>query len=256
MHSLAITLLASSLMLSTPTLAHPAHSEWCTFYNENLCEVRSGKVNYDISNLGVFQNDGPYLRCGASSVFSLISYPAKDSWGSNPDHCHVFSSLSKEDCVHLDDLGFSAGDGGYYRLSYDQTCPPIWNYTESKPEVEQQESEVSNRLRQTRKLKDGWLIFYDDPYCELQSGGVHYSIDDTGCFENGGQYAYYGGKDVSWHLEQWTGVGNKGCSGTLENCSTEGDLNFFGQNSGCIDLAAAGFQPGTGSYRIEYAGCA
>lgn len=260
MHTLATTLLAASLMLSKTILAAPAHSEWCTFFEEDLCLVRSGTLNFDIANYGTFQNSGGYFSCKASSEFSLLSYPAGDPWGSNPEHCYVWPRMGKDQCVRLDNLGFDTSENGWYRLSYDKICPPTSNKQRSElPEVEQlEESETSNSSSSSLapRSKKGWLTFYDDPACQEQVGSVHYSIKNDGCFENSGAYAYYSGNDADWHLEQWTGEDNAMCSGTLVTCRTAGDINFSAAGGGCVHLDDAGFSTGNGSYRIAYAGCA
>lgn len=37
----------------------PRDTTYCAFYTENMCENRSGHVNYATNNDGIFQNGGP-----------------------------------------------------------------------------------------------------------------------------------------------------------------------------------------------------
>jgi hypothetical protein len=90
---------------------------YCTFFSDQDCKTRSGSLDYDANNDGIFQNGGTYFAChnGPTRV-SLTEYPPGDSAGDNPDNCHYF--LVEEDltCSELTAFGFHPGNGGYYRL--------------------------------------------------------------------------------------------------------------------------------------------
>ena len=110
---------------------------WCTFWMDDTCNTtRSGGSNYDTSNGGIFQNGGPYFSCQAISFFSLISYPLGDYDGTKPKNCFFFTNdedatpdQTPNRCIHLDDLGFKTGDGGYYRVENavdrEDKCPTL-----------------------------------------------------------------------------------------------------------------------------------
>lgn len=256
MFSSAAILLASSALLPHVTLAAPADKTWCTFYTEDMCENRSGSVNYEVGNSGTFQNGGAYFNCGSDEEFSLISYHAGDSSGSNPEHCVVFPYMGTDECIHLNDLGFWSGNGGYYRLTFDKVCPSTSDKREPEPEPEPEPPLNLTEVRRAAE-NDNYLAFFVDPACEQQMGGVHYSIDNTGCFENSGAYIYFGGDSIDWHLEQWTGVDDAWCSGTMETCRDMGDIGFWAGDSfeNCVHLDDVGFHSGYGSYRVQHAGC-
>jgi len=109
-----------SLILATALIAGTAlaGTEYCTFFSDNLCQTRSGSVDYDTGNDGIFQNGGPFFAChmGDSRV-SLTEYPPGDSSGSSPDNCYYFTVDHAFKCTSLEDEGFHPGNGGYYRLS-------------------------------------------------------------------------------------------------------------------------------------------
>ncbi|KAH8898875.1 hypothetical protein GQ53DRAFT_759111 [Thozetella sp. PMI_491] len=261
-------ILVSTLAFAKTTLAD---GQWCHFWTEDACEKKSGGVSYDIYNDGIFQNGGPYFTCNTAYEFSLISYPPGDSDGKNPKHCHVFPQYPVYDsqtCVHLDDLGFTTGDGGYYRLSFDKTCPSTSDKREadnldaSKRDVDKRES-LTARREQRRKVaaekiarNSNYLGFYDDPGCQERSGSVDYSTSNQGCFENGGAYVKFTGDDTDWHLEQWTGIDNYKCAETMENCKRMGEIGFPDDTGyKCVHLDDFGFHTGFGSYKIDRAGC-
>ena len=75
-----LSLLAA--MTSAATIKNEAHdTSWCTFWTEDICSVRSGHVDYDVSNPGIFRNGGSYLKCRSEDEFTLISYPPGDDEG-------------------------------------------------------------------------------------------------------------------------------------------------------------------------------
>jgi hypothetical protein len=218
-HSAAIMAMLAGALVSAES--------FCTFYTESFCKERSGSVNYAVENNGIFQNGGPYFSCRTEEEFSLISYPAGDSNGDNPKHCHVFNEDEKLGCNHLDDLGFTTGDGGYYRLSLSKTCPSTSEKrevgskeavplavpsTSEKREVKDKvvvpfgrnntEADVRrrNELRDMLRRNADYFRFYDDPDCKQQSGGVGYSTHNDGCFENGGAYGLMNGGDSDYHI--------------------------------------------------------
>ncbi|EED14098.1 hypothetical protein TSTA_103220 [Talaromyces stipitatus ATCC 10500] len=218
--------LASKAALSAGVA--PRDTYYCTFYTDDLCENRSGSVNYATNNDGIFQNGGPYFSCHTPDEISLISYPPGDSNGDNPDHCHVFAPNEADACTHLDDLDFTTGDGGYYRITFDKTCPS-----------------VSKRETEMPKRNANYLIFYDDPACEQQSGSVHYSVDNQGCFENGGAYAAFdGGDDFDWHIEQYSGTGDYECTPSMEAC-VHSDPFVTSIPNPCVHLDSIGLKSGT-----------
>lgn len=217
----------------------PRDHYYCTFFTEDRCRARSGSVNYAVDNPGIFQNGGPYFECLSSDQqeMSLISYPPGDGNGDHPNHCHVFTvGESAGKCTHLDDLGFTTGDGGYYRLSTDKTCPPL----------SKREEETADQPQNSN-----YLAFYDDPACEQQSGSVHYSTSNQGCFENGGAYAKFPGDDTDWHIEQYSGTDNYACTPSIEHC-VHSDPFYVG---GCVHLDSVGLSSGFGSYKIARHGC-
>lgn len=233
----SILLVGLASKVASGAALEPRDHYYCTFYTEDACEKQSGSVSYAVDNDGIFQNGGPYFECKSSDQMemSLISYPPGDSNGENPNHCHVFTvDESAYKCTHLDDLGFTTGDGGYYRLSTDGTCPD----TSSKT-----------------KRGGTYLTFYNDPACGEQSGSVSYSVGNQGCFENGGAYASIGGgDDWDWHIEQYTGTDNLMCTPEIESCAHSDE--FVKQDaSACVHLDDLGLHSGSGSYKISRAGC-
>lgn len=234
---------ALAVMMASGVLSAPAapENDYCEFYTEDYCETRSGSVTYSVHNDGVFQNGGPYFQCGSGEEFSLISYPAGDSNGENPKHCKVFTTDQADRyCNHLDDFGFTTGDGGYYRITLDKTCPS----TSSKRDTE---ALTRNNTLETRDAN--YLYFYNDPGCQEQSGSVAYSKHNDGCFENGGAYAFAYGDYGDWSLHQYAGTGDNSCSEPTEYCA-------HGDNFGsCRHVDDTGLRSGQGSYRILPHGC-
>jgi len=231
---------------------------FCTFYTEDYCEKRSGSVNYNTHNNGIFQNGGPYFKCAVDEEFSLISYPPGDSNGDRPNHCTVFpEGYFVDNCQHLDDLGFTTGDGGYYRISTDKTCPAL-----SKRETSQTIATPERRSRRRRhnfnmeKRDANYLPFYDDPGCEEHVGSKDYSTHNDGCFENSGAYALFSGDDLDWHIEQYAGTDGDQCTGEMTHCVDAKKFVFnHNEGGGCKHLDDIGLMTGFGSYKIGRAGC-
>lgn len=254
-----ITIGMLSLAAVVPFVA--ASDGWCTFYNDNFCTKRAGSVNYNTHNNGIFQNGGPYFKCAVDEEFSLVSYPRGDSHGDRPNHCKVFVngyfSAGFGTCQHLDDLGFTTGDGGYYRISTSKTCPSLSKRETNETTVV---TTVPDRRRRynpsVEKRNDNYLTFYADPGCEQRVGSKSYSTHNPGCFENGGAYANFPGDDFSWHIEEYAGVDGNQCTGQRTHCVT---VNSFVYNSnedrGCRHLDSIGLRSGFGSYKIGRGGC-
>lgn len=236
---------------------------FCTFYSEDRCEKRVGSVNYNTHNNGIFQNSGPYFKCAVDEEFSLISYPPGDSNGDRPNHCAVFpEGAFNSNCQHLDDLGFTTGDGGYYRISTDKTCPSL-----SKRDTNETTAATSERRSPARRRRFGrnvdmekrnanYLGFFDDPGCEEKVGSKQYSTHNDGCFENSGAYALFGGDDQDWHIEEYAGTDGEQCTGQMTHC-VDGSKFAFNENEegGCMHLDSIGLMSGFGSYKIGRAGC-
>lgn len=225
---------------------------FCTFYTEDYCEKRSGSVNYATDNNGILQNGGPYFKCDADEEISLISYPPGDSNGESPNHCYVFTkgyfSAGFGVCQDLRDLDFTPGDGGFYRISEDKTCPTLTKRETGGP----------SRRREVdlEKRSANYLTFYDDPDCSEQVGSKSYSSKNQGCFENTGPYAKFPGDDTDWHIEQWSGTDNFQCADTMTHCVDSSAFAFnINEDSGCRHLDDIGLMSGYGSYKIGRAGC-
>ncbi|KAK3614210.1 hypothetical protein LTR56_027402 [Elasticomyces elasticus] len=217
-------------------------TEWADFWSENLCEIHSGGDSYDIANTGLFQNGGRHFNCRTNTEFTLISYASGDFGGTIPKYCKVITDCGI--CENLEDLGFTPGDGGYYRFSLDKVCPA---YEDPDPD-EQTESEEA-----LDKRNSNYLAFYADPDCIQQSGSARYSTDNAGCFQNGGAYVAFGGDDSDWHLEQWTGTDNYQCAIEMQACAVAPGV---ANEDACIHVdSLEGFTSGYGSYKINRAGC-
>jgi hypothetical protein len=238
-----------SLLLSPAALA--AAGGWCTFWSDDECTHRSGHVDYDVANTNIFQNGGPYFSCRESQEYILVSYPPGDSAGDRPNHCHVF--IDGPGCTRLPDLGYTTGDGGYYRLKHDFACPAISSKRdqESGNETFIDRSDTDTTRRDTQDAN--YVIFYDDPAGNHQSGSVHYSTHNQGCFENGGAYMGFAGDDSGWSLQQWSGIDNFKCADTMWNCRHAQDFSFG--EGGIRHLDDYGFHTGFGSYKIVRGGC-
>jgi hypothetical protein len=248
--------------VASPVAADAADGGWCTFYSDDSCEQRAGSTDYSTHKDGILQNGGPYLKCAADEL-SLISYPPGGSKGEAPDHCKVFSKgyFSNADgtCQHLDDLGFTTGDGAYYRISTSKTCSSL-----SKRETHETNETIAASSRRSRrssavdleKRDANYLTFYDDPGCEQQTGSTSYATHNQGCFVNGGACALYYGDGQDWHLEEYAGVDKDQCSGEMTNCiGMKEFVHNENVDSGCRHLDSVGLRSGFGSYKIACAGC-
>jgi hypothetical protein len=191
--------------------------------------------------------------------FSLISYPPGDSNGDRPDHCAVFpEGAFLSNCQHLDDLGFTTGDGGYYRISADKTCPSLSKRETNKTTgttPERRSPRGHRRLCRNvdmEKRDANYLVFFDDPGCEEKVGSKQYSTHDDGCFENGDAYALFGGDDQDWHIEENACTDGEQCTSQMTRC-VDGSKFGFNENegSGCMHLDSIGLMSGFGSYKIR-----